>query len=329
MSNRMSVAIPSQIPYSDDHRTSRPRPSLPPVTERDCIFSSRMSSHSRMTVGAQGAFGSVGVRADVVQAVAAARTQHAPERQVGGARGGGRRLPSRSRVAWGRYHRRVRAAPGSAGAVGAAGATAGSAAAARARGRRRRRGRGRGRGRGHANGTMIARHVSCGAPGRVGEPAGEVHRLDLLQRLRQRQRPVWPFAHGARDVRAFGHGDGVVQRREQNPRRRLRQRAVGGLDRGLRGRVLLEIAERAQLVAQRPGPVLVGIEADALQRRRDRRPSTAPRSSADRGSSRSTAPARGTPAAAPARSTAGGTTASAARPAARARPPRRSPGPRR
>src|SRR3954452_17028928 len=70
ISNMMSVAIPSQIPYSDDHSTSRPRPSLPPVTVR--FFSSTMSSHIRATVAAQGVFGSA----------AAARTSSRPSRQL-------------------------------------------------------------------------------------------------------------------------------------------------------------------------------------------------------------------------------------------------------
>ena len=95
ISNMMSVAIPNQIPYSDDHSTRRPRPSLPPVTVY--FFSSTMSSHMRATVAAQGVFGSPPARAHVVETVAAAGTQHAFQREVGGRGRGVRRRGRRCR----------------------------------------------------------------------------------------------------------------------------------------------------------------------------------------------------------------------------------------
>ena len=94
------------------------------------------------------------------------------------------------------------------------------------------------------------------------EPPRQLHRLDLLQRLRQRERPVGPFADGAGDVGAFGDADGVVQRRQQDARRCFRQRAVRGHDRVLRGRVLLQMAEGAQLLAEALRPLFVGGLAD-------------------------------------------------------------------
>ena len=57
---------------------------------------------------------------------------------------------------------------------------------------------------------------------------------------------------------ALGGGDRVVERGQKDARGRPGQRAVGRLDHRLDGGVLVEVAERAQLVAQRPVPASLG-----------------------------------------------------------------------
>ena len=91
----------------------------------------------------------------------------------------------------------------------------------------------------------------------------------------------------------------VVERRQQDARRRFRQRAVGRLDRDLAGRVL--VRDRRARAASRAAPACpssLGVRPIRRLRLDVARPSTGRRSSAGRAWSRWTAPARGSRAAA-------------------------------